>query len=103
VLDELAHQIFRGLDEIMLAHQRLGLVASQSAVSYVLAGMVGGPPVAELEHLEVLMDAVDHSFVDAHVVAVSPFRRLRHRLEAVLARDAEVLFRVPVEIVAAEH
>ena len=75
---------------------------AQSAVADVLAGMVGGPPVAELQHLQVLVDAVD-PLVDADVVAVGPLRGGVERLKAVALGDLEVALGVPVEVVAAER
>src|SRR3546814_829211 len=94
-------QVAAGLHVIVAADHRHGVRARHFAGPHVLAGMVGRPPVAELDELQVVVDAVLMHVVEIGYPAIGALEFLLGRAPSVQIRgDAGVPVAVPRDIVA---
>src|SRR6516164_10646647 len=87
----------------MHANELLCRLARQTAIADVFTRVIRRATVTELEHFEVLVHAMNHPLVDANVVAIGAFGGVRQDLEAVTARNAQIVLRVPMKIMAAKN
>src|SRR2546428_4643502 len=95
-----SRQVPPGLDMVVLPDHLDALLTRHMADADVLAGMVRRPPVAELDELEIVVDAVLVHVVQVGEAPVGPLERLARRLAAELVGyQPAVDVLVPVHIV----
>ena len=83
-LEEFADEVIGQVRQIVLFDQRDCAISRQAPAPDVFARVVARPPVAELQHLEILVNAIDF------FVALLSVRAATHRGEQVVQTLGEV-------------